>query len=153
VTAAGKSGALLRGALAAAAVLVALAGAYALCDWLGVRYLAEHVAQEYGPTDLLLAFLGTVLVSICGHAAWRAWNTGRVLLWHGLALLLVAALVGYRFWPGDEVTYGFFAYRTAPPPWWRDVLLLSLAVSAGIAAPAGVMCRRRTVSRRPVQSG
>jgi hypothetical protein len=60
-----------------------------------------------------------------------------------LVLLLVVALLAYWFWPGDERTYGFFAYRSTPPPWWRDVLLLGVALVAGGVAPAPVWLRRR----------
>lgn len=129
--------------LAAAAGLVGLAGAYALFDWLGVRYLAQRVGQDYGVTDLLVAFVGAALVSVCCLAALQAWTTGRLPMRQVLVLLLVVALLAYWFWPGDERTYGFFAYRSTPPPWWRDVLLLGVALVAGGVAPAPVWLRRR----------
>ncbi|MBK5307435.1 MAG: hypothetical protein JJD92_12170 [Frankiaceae bacterium] len=57
----------------------------ALANRLGVRYLAQHVPQDYGVGDLALAFVGGLVVCTCVHAALLAWHRGAMSLRTGAA--------------------------------------------------------------------
>jgi phosphotransferase system glucose/maltose/N-acetylglucosamine-specific IIC component len=130
--------------LAGCCVAAALAAAWVLWDQLGIRSLTEHVPQQYGPGDLILGFVGALVIWLGLHAASLAYRSRTLQAVNGAALALAVGAVAYLHWPRSEDNLAYFVRLTdTSSRWARDVALLLLSLGAGFALPTVFALRRQ----------